>query len=160
MSLDAPDEALVQAMDTPSSGPLTAEELARSAATSVAVIDAIVREGLLHPVTVDPTRFDAGDLATVRAGVALIDAGLPLGELLDLAGRADRALRDLATHAVDVFLAFVRDPARATADDEAAAARLLHAYNTMLPAAAELVGGHFRGLVLEEARRRAEDVEG
>jgi menaquinone-specific isochorismate synthase len=48
-------------------------------------------------------------------GLTLLDAGLPLGELLDLGRRTDEAVRSVADHAVEAFLRFVRDPVRGTA---------------------------------------------
>lgn len=159
MTVDPADAALAEAVAhraaRAGAEPLTAEQLADEVGTSLAVVEAIVREGLLNPVDVDPPRFDPEDADTVRAGLRLLEAGLPLGELLDLAGRADTALRELADHAVDVFLAFVRDPVRATADGDDAAARLVDAFDQMLPAASRLVANHFRGLVLATAQRRA-----
>lgn len=165
MSLDGADAALVAAVAQRAtrvgSTPLSLEELADAVGTSVPVVEAIVREGLLTPVEDDPPRFDPEDVDTVQAGLRLLEAGLPLGELLDLAGRADAALRGLAAHAVDVFLAFVRDPVQAASEgEEAAAARLLDAFDTMLPAASGLVGNHFRSLVLAEAQQRAEQESG
>lgn len=164
MTLEPADAALARAVSTPDQQPdqpVTIPVLAELAGTSVAVVEAILREGLLAPVDADPPRFLPDDIATVQAGVTLLHAGLPLGELLDLAGRADEALRGLADHAVEVFLDFVRDPVRAAADDDAeSTTRLLHAYTTMLPAAADLVGGHFRSLVLAAARDRVASETG
>lgn len=136
-------------------GLLGVDELAAAADTPVAVIEAIEREGLLVPRTTDPLRFARSDVETIRAAMATLATGLPLGEFLDLARRADEALRGLAAQAVDTFLLYVRDPVRGNADDpELAADELVGAFEAMLPAVRGLVGGHFQALVLAEARDR------
>lgn len=163
MTADPVDAALIEALSTATGSTaattgLTVDELAEHAGLPPAVVEAVAREGLLHPVPdTDPVRFTRDDLAVLRAGTTLLEAGLPLGELLDLARRADSTLRELADHAVDVFLRFVRDPVRGTANDpDAAAAQLVEAFQSMLPATGELVGAHFRRLLVAAARARVE----
>lgn len=177
--LDDVDAALVAAMDGPmpdeQPGDLvTLEELADLADTPVVVLEALQREGLLLPRrpgdedTGEPPRWAADDARVVAAGMALLEAGLPLAELLELARRADAALGDLADHAVETFLRYVRDPVRGTTDDDGVAAEeLVAAFRRMLPATGTLVGGHFRRLVVSRARERvaghpgqAEDTAG
>lgn len=163
MTADPVDAALIEALSTVT-GPgdaaqaLTLEELAARAGLPEAVVEATAREGLLHPVPgTDPVRFTADDLSVLTAGTTLLEAGLPLGELLDLARRTDQTLRELADHSVDVFLRFVRDPVRGTAEDaDEAADRLVTAFRSMLPATGELVGAHFRRLLVAAARARVE----
>lgn len=166
MTADPVDAALIAALstatgsaDTTTPG-LTIDELADRAGLPATVVEAVAREGLLHPVPgSDPPRFTEDDLTVLQAGTTLLEAGLPLGELLDLARRTDQGLRELADHAVDVFLRFVRDPVRGTADDpEQAAEQLVGAFRSMLPATGELVGAHFRRLLVTAARTRAEDT--
>lgn len=165
MTADPVDAALIEALstatgstDTDAPG-LTVEALAERSGLPPAVVEAVAREGLLHPAPgSDPPRFGEDDLAVLRAGTTLLEAGLPLGELLDLARRTDQTLRELADHAVEVFLHFVRDPVRGTADDaDEAADRLVGAFRAMLPATGELVGAHFRRLLVAAARARVED---
>lgn len=167
MGADPVDAALIAALST-ATGPtpehheehLSIGDLADRTGLPVAVVEAVTREGLLHPVPdSDPPRFTPDDVVVLRAGTTLLEAGVPLGELLDLARRTDQTLRDLADHAVKVFLDFVRDPVRGTADDpQAAADQLVTAFRTMLPATGELVGAHFRRLVVAAARARVEST--
>lgn len=162
MELHPADAALAAALSSPlpdesgEDGLLTLEELAAASGLSVAVLEAVEREGLLVPRTSErEPRYAAADVDVVRAGMQLLEAGLPLGELLDLARRTDDALRGVADHAVDVFLRFVRDPIRGTAaSDDEAVDRLLDAFQRMLPAAGDLVGSHMRRLVVASARAR------
>jgi DNA-binding transcriptional MerR regulator len=137
---------------------LTLEELAAATGISTTVLQAIEREGLLDPTTVDGRQmYSAADAAIVGAGLELLSAGLPLSELLDLARRHDRAMRTVAEEAVDLFVRFVRDPIHASAaTEEDAAARLVAAFNKMLPATTTLVASHFRRVLLSVAARRLE----
>lgn len=153
-----PDDALVSALAGGESE-LTREELADRAEIPVTVVEALEREGLLVPTS--PGRYAPDDIELLRAGRALLDAGIPLGEVLDLGRRATIALTDFADDAVDLFVRFVRDPIHATADsDEDAGRRLLLAYETLLPATSSLVGEHFRRLLLARARARAVEEQG
>lgn len=160
MALDPVDDALVAALRRHGAAreTISRDELAERAGVHPAVIDAVAREGLLDAVEGegDDARFDPADVEAVSSGMALVEAGLPLGELLDLARRSDDALRGLAERAVDVFLEFIRDPARAGDDDGDAPDRLVRAFETMLPATRGLVGQHFEHLVLDVARERLE----
>ena len=158
--LDPWDRALLEALDDGDARLETLEELARSTGISVALLEALVRGGLLLPRSSDPDRFDPADAEAIGAGLSLVEAGLPLAELLDLARAMDEAMRPIASRAVDVFAAYVRDSVEATAgSDEAAAERLVEAFRTMLPATGRLVGHHFRGLLLADARRRLTQEE-
>lgn len=152
--LDPWDQALLDALDGGDSL-ATLEELAESADVSLPLLEALVRGGLLIPKASDPDRFDTGEAEAVSAGLQLVEAGLPLAELMNLARQMDEAMRPVAARAVDVFATFVRDSVEATAQSDVdAAARLVEAFRTMLPATSRLVGHHFRGLLLSNARAR------
>jgi|SRR5688572_1149794 len=155
--MDAPDAALRKAIlaDDPGSL-LTLPELAEHSGLSLPLLEALTREGLLIPRTDAPEpRYHPDDAEAVRAGLDLVEAGLPLGELLDLARKADQAMRPVAEAAVDAFVRFVRDPVEGSSPSgEEAAAKLVAALEVMLPAVRRLVGQHFSRLLLEDARRR------
>ena len=165
--LDASDAALAEAVVRPPASlaadddldaPYDLDDVAAQVGAGRAVLDAVARTGLLLPHHVDAdgvARYSAADVAAVRAGLTLLDAGLPLGELLDLARRSDAAVREVAGAAVDAFLRFVRDPVRGTsASEDEAAERLVTAYQQMLPATERLVAHHLRRRVLLEAAQR------
>lgn len=157
---DASDEALARVL-AGGDGLVSLEELARVTGLSLPVLQTVAREGLLVARATDPPRYAVEDAALVRTALDLVEAGLPLGEFLDLARRTDEAMRPLADHAVDLFVRFVRDPVLGTSgDDQEAAARLVAAFETMLPATQELVGRHFRELLLVAARERWERETG
>lgn len=156
--LDPWDRALLEAMSSEPTGGdlLSLDELSARSGISLPLLEALAREGLLIPRTEDPEPlFDPADADAVNAGLALVQAGLPLGELLDLARRMDEAMRPVADRAVDVFARFVRDSVEAQAEDEEdASERLVSAFRQMLPATDRLVGHHFRRLLLAHAHRR------
>lgn len=135
---------------------LTLDELAQATGVSATVLQAIEREGLLSPRVVNGRPvYSSRDAATVAAGLALLSAGLPLSELLDLARRHDEAMRAVAEEAVDLFVRFVRDPIHAAASTQDEAARkLVAAFNRMLPATTTLVSSHFERVLLAVAENR------
>jgi DNA-binding transcriptional MerR regulator len=158
-ALDAPDAALAAAVvDADEDAPFDLDDLAAEVGAGRPLLEAVSRAGLLLPHHVDAdgtARYSRADADAVRAGLTLLDAGLPLGELLDLARRTDEAVRSVAGHAVEAFLRFVRDPVRGTAaTDDEAAARLVTAYREMLPATERLVAHHLRRRLLAEASER------
>jgi hypothetical protein len=164
-ALDAPDAALAAAVVDDEEAPFDLDGLAAEVGAGRALLESVARAGLLlpHHVAEDGSaRYSRADAEAIRAGLTLLDAGLPLGELLDLARRTDEAVRDVAGHAVEAFLRFVRDPVRGTAaSDDEAAERLVTAYRDMLPATERLVAHHLRRRLLAEAAERiaAEQAE-
>ncbi len=163
-SLDAPDAALAAAVADDGSAPFDLDGLAVEVGATRTLLDALERAGLLLPHHVDAdgvARYSSADARAIRAGMTLLDAGLPLGELLELARRTDAAVGDIATPAVDAFLRFVRDPVRGTAgSDDEAAERLVTAYQRMLPATETLVAHHLRRRLLATAASRVADGPG
>ncbi len=157
-TLDDPDAALAAAVVEDDAAGFDLDALAAEVGTTRTLLEAVERAGLLvpHHLAADGTaRYSTADAAAVRAGLTLLDAGLPLAELLDLARRTDSAVRQVADHAVDAFLRFVRDPVRGTAgSDEEAAERLVAAYEQMLPATEQLVAHHLRRRLLAAASER------
>lgn len=160
--LDPADRALVAALERRSGGNgLSLAELAERTGVSEALLEALTREGLLVPEDTEAgPRYDPADAALVSEGLKLLQAGLPLSELLALARRHDAAMRAVARSAVDLFVDYVRDPVRAQASSEEDAARaLVEAFEAMLPAATSLVANHFRRLLVAAARERIEDLD-
>jgi DNA-binding transcriptional MerR regulator len=157
------DRALAAAVADPATASsegaefMSLQELATTTGVSPALLAAIEREGLLAPRYVDGRPvYSSGDAATVRAGLALLETGLPLSELLALARKHDAAMKAIADEAVEMFIRFVRDPIRAdAASGDEAAARLIDAFSSMLPATTKLVAHHFERVLLETARARA-----
>jgi hypothetical protein len=164
-TLDAPDAALVAAAADEEAAPYDLDDLLEATGASAALLEAVARAGLLVPHHLEAdgsARYAEADADAVRAGLTLLEAGLPLGELLELARHTDEAIRSVADHAVEAFLRFVRDPVRGTAtSDQEAASRLVTAYEEMLPATEQLVAHHLRRRLLHRAAERvAEELGG
>jgi hypothetical protein len=159
--LDPWDRALLDALEEGGDDArlVSLEDLATSSGISEPLLEMLAREGLLLArMDGDQPLFDPRDADTVKAGLALIQAGLPLAELMGLARDMDEVMRPMAERAVEIFSRYVRDSVEATASDDAeAAARLVDAFRSMLPATSSLVGGHFRRLLIEGAHRRLTD---
>ena len=171
--LDAADEALAGALhgalatapgDTGSGErTYTLEEFAQKTGIPEALIQVIERQGLLvGPPTPGgdgqgPRGYTEADVQAASAGMALLEAGLPLDELLALAKEHDRAVRATAERAVGLFDTYVRAPIRSTSQsDEEAAARLVEAFKRLLPATTSLVTHHFQQVLLATAQARFE----
>src|SRR5207302_6604428 len=76
---------------------------------------------------------------------------------LALAKEHDRAARATAARAVELFDAYVRAPIREESRSDAeAAARLVEAFRTLLPATTRLVAHHFQRVLLATAQARFE----
>lgn len=152
-----PDAELAAAVTDDGDAPYDLDALAAEVGATRALLESVARAGLLMPHHVDDgvAWYSQADVRAVRAGLSLLDAGLPLGELLDLARRTDTAIHSVAEHAVEAFVRFVRDPVRGTASSDAEAAeRLVTAYERMLPATEILVAHHLRRRLLTEAVER------
>ncbi len=169
--LDAADEPLAAAVAAAASGSsssadgsaeefVTAEELAVRSGVPLPLIESVARDGLLVPRLHDgEPRYTADDVRIVSAGLRLLQAGLPLPGLLDLAHRHHDAVRDVAAHAVELFDQAVRQPLRAADLPETEKAdRLVEAFRLLLPAVSELVAHHFRRVLLQVAQEHLESV--
>jgi hypothetical protein len=160
-ALDPADAALAAAVIAPADdldAPYDLAGLATEVGASVTLLESVARAGLLLPHHLDAdgvARYSAADADAVRAGLTLLDAGLPLAELLALAGPTDAAVRDVADRAVEAFLRFVRDPVLGTlGHDVDAGERLVTAYERMLPATERLVAHHLRRRLILTALER------
>jgi hypothetical protein len=132
---------------------LSLEGFATRSGVPASLIQAVEREGIELGRTVDgEVRYTAADIGMVRGALRLLEYGLPLGELLSLARDTNAAMVALATRAVELFDEHVRKPIRDTAgSDDAAAARLVEAFDVLLPAVTNLVANRFRPVLLAAA---------
>lgn len=139
---------------------LTIDELARRSGVPAPLIQAVVAEGLLLPrVHNGEAYYTAADIEVVAAGLQLLEAGVPLFALLDLARQHHAATIGVAEAAVALFDEHVRQPLLAAelGDDERAA-RLVGAFRRLLPATGTLVAQHFRRVLLQVAQQHLESV--
>lgn len=135
-------------------------ELATRCGVPEPILESLVDEGLLVPrIHENEPRFSEADVRLVGGGLRLLEAGLPMPELLDLS-RAHRAMtREVADRAVALFDAHVRQPLRATdLPEPERAQRLVDAFAVLLPAVTEMVAHHFRRVLLQVAQEHLEAV--
>jgi DNA-binding transcriptional MerR regulator len=162
------------------SGPtLTLEALSEATGVPLALLKAVESEGLLIPRRITGRdRYTEADVAAARAGLLLLEWGIPLSALLDLARRHHEATEAVAREAVTMFSTYVRAPLRnehphrdgesptgeprgevaAEPGDEPHIERLLQAYAELLPAVNTLVGHHFTRTLISVALDHVEQV--
>jgi DNA-binding transcriptional MerR regulator len=161
--LDAADQALVGALagevlSSAGGELLDLETLAERTGVPAGILRAVEREGLLVPRRVgDKEGYTEDDVAVARAGLVLLEWGLPLTELLDLARAHDRAMRVVAERAVEMFDTYVRAAGSGPEGDDRAR-RLVEAFEALLPATATLVSHHFTRVLLSVALDHIEHV--
>jgi hypothetical protein len=85
-----------------------------------------------------------------RAGLAIMGAGFPLGELLSLAATHNRNIQELCEAAIDLFDDHVRKAEAATADEQA----ITEAFHGLLPQVTRLVALHFQRTLVNRALER------
>ena len=162
--LDAADLALVGALagevlHGSEEGLLDLEELAERTGVPAGILRAVQHEGLLVPRRIgDQVGYTADDVAAARAGLVMLEWGIPLDALLDLARRHDSAMREVAGKAVEMFDAHIRSAGAADGDVESRARKLVDAFEALLPATTTLVAYHFTRMLLNTALEHIESV--
>ena len=163
--LSAADEPLAAAVvaaggSEPDGALLDLDTLAARVGVPTDAIAAIAATGMIVPRDHDgEARYTEADARALRAGIELVGAGLPIGDLLALARDHHARTRATAEQAVAMFDAHVRGPLRdAGISDAAKAEQLVAAFDAMLPAVTDLVEHHFRSVLLAVAREHLESV--
>lgn len=161
--LASSDEALVEAVTAPAPPTtLSVEELAEQSGIAVPLLRNLEAAGLLVPEgdgdgDPDSPRFPAEDVEALAAGLKLLEAGVPLPALLELATAHAEATETTARGAVELFDRHVRkriQAERMNSDD--AEGELLRVFNELLEASGLLVRHHFQRTLLRAARERIE----
>jgi DNA-binding transcriptional MerR regulator len=188
--LDAADEALIgelSGLERAGGGPepvdpevvdpcdqvFTIAELATETGVPLALLKAVEAEGLLIPRRVGgQDRYTAEDVAAARAGLLLLEWGIPLSALLEVARRHAEATRAVAGEAVALFSTHVRGrlrqglhprsgerpPGRTEGATAPEIDQVLQAYDELLPAVTTLVGHHFTRALVKAALDHVEQV--
>jgi len=169
---DSPDSQDRQDRTPPGDGVgLTITELAAETGVPLALLKALEAEGLLIPQRMGGLeRYTAEDVASSRAGLLLLEWGIPLSALLELARRHHEATEEVAHAAVEMFSTHVRGPLRQGLPlgserlssrggaEVPGIDRLLQAYSELLPAVNDLVGHHFTRALVKAALDHVEQV--
>jgi DNA-binding transcriptional MerR regulator len=157
--LETSDEALVEAVTSPTAPEtLALDELAARSGIAVPLLRALEQAGLLLPVADgEEPRYPAEDLDVLAAGLKLMEAGVPLGPLMELGAEHAAAVDRTARRAVDLFDQHVRERIQAQGLPAAEAERqLLTTFRDLLDASGTLVRHHFERALLRAARERIE----
>lgn len=158
--LDRADRELAAAVAAARGDPealITLEELAERSGAPLGLLRAVEPAGLDLSRRVDgEERYTAADVEFVRLAMRLLQSGLPLDELLELARDHHEATVQLAERAVDLFDRHVREPLRDDGPAEASGERVVEAFRELLPAVTALVGHHFERVLLSAAEDRLE----
>jgi len=157
--LEPSDEALVAAVTSPAAPEtLSLEELSARSGVAAPLLKGLEQAGLLLPAADgDEPRYPAADLAVLAAGLKLVEAGVPLGALMELGARPAAAVETTAREAVELFDRHVRERIQAEAGaPEAAERELLATFNDLLDASGTLVRKHFERTLLRAAREHIE----
>jgi len=132
----------------------TRAELAVESGVAEPLIQAAVSAGLVEPLRVaGEERFSGADLEMARSALAMLGAGLPLGELLQLAVTHAANVRETTEQAIDLFDAHVR---KAQGNGEHPE-RITETFRLLLPAVTRLVALHFQRTLVNRALDRLQD---
>ena len=130
----------------------TRAELAAEAGVPEALIQAAEAAGLVEPIRVDgEARFNEADAEMARASLALLGAGFPLSELLELATTHAANVRDVTETAIDLFDDYVR---KTEAAEERDGDQIADAFHRLLPQVTRLVALHFQRTLVNRALDR------
>ena len=131
----------------------TRAELAREAGIPEPLVQAAQSAGLVAPMRVGgEERYSDADLGMARAAFSILQAGLPLDELLSIAVDHARGVQAVAERAIDLFDRFVRRGGEAAGQSEAITA----AFQALLPTVTRLVALHFQRTLVSRALARLE----
>jgi DNA-binding transcriptional MerR regulator len=157
--LEASDEALVEAVTAPAApATLALDELAARSGVPAPLLRNLEQAGLLQPVSDgEEPRYPSEDLEALAAGLKLVEAGVPLGPLMELASEHAAAVERTARHAVVLFDRHVRERIQAEGRPPADVEReLLRTFEELLEASGTLVRHHFQRTLLRAAREHIE----
>src|SRR5919204_5092580 len=158
--LEPSDESLVAAISSPAAvETLTLDELSNRSGVAPPLLKALEQAGLLVPVTPadgEQPRYPAEDLEAIAAGLKLVEAGVPLAELMELGRQHAADVDRTARRAVELFDRHVRERIQAHGGGGDAEAELLRLFNELLDASGTLVRHHFQRTLLRAAREHVE----
>jgi DNA-binding transcriptional MerR regulator len=145
------DALLAAVVEQSGARALTRAQLAGLSGVPEPLLASLEAAGLLEPVTVDgEARYGEADLQMVRAGLAILQEGFPLQELLRVAVQHARQTRQSVDNAIALFDRYVRK----AGERAGAATDVADAFRNLLPAATTLVALHFQRTLLSRALER------
>ncbi len=146
-------EPLLSALRDESMGrrTLSRDELAAESGVPATLIAAALSAGLVEPALVEgEQRFNEADVALMQAGRTLLEAGLPLQQLLGLASSHARNIEQVCEAAIDLFDDHIRKSERGEANGEP----VKQIFEQLLPEVTRLVALHFQRTLVNRALNR------
>ena len=123
---------------------LTFTELIETSGVDAEIVRLALDAGLIRPTRTGGDKFGLETLSMLKAGVELLDAGVPFDQLIQLAVRHADHVESVARDAVTLFADQL-----AGKDDSSQAATV----ETIIPVVTELVAQHFRQTLVEQVAR-------
>jgi len=132
------------------------EAFACALGVPLSLLRAVERTGIAEPQRGEDgvARYTESDLGAARGALKLLDRGLPLTRLLELAVGHHRAMTRTVDRAIDLFDDHVREVA--TRDGAEDLEVVAEAYRELMPVVTGLVAHHFQRLLVNRALKRLE----
>ena len=127
---------------------LSFDELVNQSGLGDEIVQMAIDAGLIRPLTTDANRFDVNTLSMLRAGVGLLNSGLPFDELVQLAVRHAQHVESVAEDAVALFAQHLTEESDSSQTETV---------ETIVPLVTELVAQHFRQTLIEHVGRHLLD---
>ena len=127
---------------------LSFDELVNQSGLGDEIVQMAIDAGLIRPLTTDADRFDVDTLSMLKAGVGLLNSGLPFDELVQLAVRHAQHVESVAEDAVALFAQHLTEESDSSQTETV---------ETIVPLVTELVAQHFRQTLIEHVGRHLLD---
>ena len=127
---------------------LSLDELITASGINREIVHLAVDAGLIRPLNTDGEQFGIATLSMLKAGVELLDAGVPFDELIHLAVRHADHVESVAKDAVALFVKHL---------DETSTSSQTQLVESIVPLVTELVAQHFRQTLVEQVGRHLLD---
>ena len=127
---------------------LSFDELVNQSGLGDEIVQMAIDAGLIRPLTTDANRFDIDTLSMLKAGVGLLNSGLPFDELVQLAVRHAQHVESVAEDAVALFAQHLTEESDSSQTETV---------ETIVPLVTELVAQHFRQTLIEHVGRHLLD---
>ena len=127
---------------------LSLNELVVASGIDQEIVHLAVDAGLIRPLSTDGEQFGIATLSMLKAGVELLDAGVPFAELIHLAVRHADHVESVAKDAVALFAKHL---------DETSTSSQTQLVEDIVPLVTELVAQHFRQTLIEQVGRHLLD---
>jgi len=133
---------------------LTRAELVAESGVPDELITAALAAGLLEPgLKEGEESYANSDVEMLRSGLALIGAGIPLGEMLELGRTHARQVQELCDAGIDLFDDHIRKASQSDTNPEVVGL----AFQQLLPEVTRLVALHFQRTLVNRAIDRLRD---